>query len=83
MKLKFINEIRKLEGSPKIIKLFSDKEILRYQKLLSTLEGLYIEPTSAVAFAAIEKMFFDKTINISENILVPITGLGLKDKPPV
>ena len=79
-KLQILNALKQSKGTALAI---SDKEILRYQKLLSTLEGLYIEPTSAVAFAAIEKMFFDKTINISENILVPITGLGLKDKPPV
>ena len=61
----------------------TDEEILRYQKLLSTLEGLYIEPTSAVPFAGLAKMLNDKVVNKSENILVPITGLGLKDKPPV
>ena len=78
--LQILNALEQSKGTALAI---TDEEILRYQKLLSTLEGLYIEPTSAVAFAGLGKMLNDKVINKSDNILVPITGLGLKDKPPV
>ncbi|MBN18176.1 MAG: threonine synthase [Chloroflexi bacterium] len=78
--LQILNVIKQTSGSSFAI---SESEILKYQKLLSKLEGIYMEPTSAVPFASIENLINAKIINQSDNILIPITGLGLKDKPPV
>nr|WP_309100005.1 threonine synthase [Fredinandcohnia onubensis] len=56
----------------------SDEEILQAQKELAMNEGLFVEPSSAAALAAV------KQINISENlvnksVLLLLTGNGLKD----
>ena len=71
-----------LEKSKSSAIAISDKDILRFQRLLSSIEGIYMEPTSAVAFAGLEKMLVDKVIHKSDIVLIPITGLGLKDRAP-
>ena len=59
-----------------------DTEILRWQRLLAETEGLYAEPTSAAVFAGLEELVKRGEIREDETVLVPITGLGLKDAPP-
>ena len=46
---------------------------------LARLEGLFVEPTSAVAFAAAVQLQRDGVIRPGEAVLIPITGSGLKD----
>jgi len=60
----------------------SENEIKKWQLLLANQEGLYIEPTSAAAFAGTEKLIDTKIIQKSDSVLIPITGFGLKDNPP-
>ncbi len=56
-----------------------DIDILRWQNRMAQKEGIFAEPTSAVAFAGLEKLVDQKVISSSEIVLVPITGFGLKD----
>lgn len=56
-----------------------DIDILRWQNRMAQKEGIFAEPTSAVAFAGLEKLVNQKAISSSEIVLVPVTGFGLKD----
>ena len=60
-----------------------DADILHWQRLLAAREGLYVEPTSAAAFAGLERLVLQGTVGRDDTVLVAITGLGLKDVPPV
>jgi len=60
-----------------------DEATLRWQRLLAEAEGIYAEPTSAAAFAGLEALVERGEIGADETVVVPITGFGLKDKPPV
>ena len=57
----------------------SDKDISTWQKLLAEQEGLFVEPTSAAAFAGLELLVADRTVSKGDLTVVPITGFGLKD----
>ena len=71
--LAIINESK---GSATSVK---ESEILKWYKKLPILEGIFCEPTSATAFAGLEKLIESGSINKSEKVLIPITGSGLKD----
>lgn len=55
----------------------SDEEILAAQRRLSSLSGLFAEPSSACAFACYLKA--KETILRDESVVVMLTGSGLKD----
>lgn len=57
----------------------TDEEILHYQRLLASLEGIFCEPTSAAAFAGLPPLVRQGSINPEERVLVAVTGSGLKD----
>lgn len=57
----------------------TDEEILRYQRSLASLEGIFCEPTSAAAFAALPHLVEQGSIDPAERVLVAVTGIGLKD----
>jgi threonine synthase len=57
----------------------ADGEILRYQRLLASAEGIFCEPTSAAAFAVLAGLIGQGRIGPGESVLVAVTGLGLKD----
>lgn len=59
-----------------------DEAILRWQIALAQEEGLYAEPTSAAGFAGVELLVQRGVIEADAPVLVPITGMGLKDTPP-
>lgn len=59
-----------------------DADILRWQRLLAEKEGIYAEPTSAAAFAGLERLVKEGHVGRAEVVLVPVTGFGLKDAPP-
>ena len=56
-----------------------DEDILRWRALLARREGVYAEPTSAAAFAGLERLVQQGEIGGGERVLVPVTGAGLKD----
>ncbi len=59
-----------------------ESDILRWQQVLAQQEGIFVEPTSAAAFAGVESMIATGAVPRSESILVAATGFGLKDAMP-
>lgn len=59
-----------------------EQDILRWQRLLAQQEGVFVEPTSAAAFAGVEALITDGVIRREDSILVAATGFGLKDAIP-
>lgn len=60
-----------------------DSEMLRWRGLLAEKEGIFAEPTSAAAFAGVERLVAMGVIGAEEVVLAPVTGSGLKDDTPV
>jgi threonine synthase len=60
-----------------------DQEILDMREELARLEGIFMEPTSAAAFAGLARLASAGKIGPSESVVVPITGSGLKDRDPL
>ena len=58
-----------------------DRDTLRWQRLLAEREGIYAEPTSAAAFAGVEKLVGQGHVDAADPVVVPVTGSGLKDSP--
>lgn len=59
----------------------SENQILYWQHLLAEKEGLFVEPTSAAAFAGLEILNEQGIFKPNETVLLPVTGFGLKDPP--
>lgn len=57
----------------------SNSEILQYQAQLSRMEGFYVEPATAGAFAAIAGLLKKGSIRPSERVVVLMTASGIKD----
>ena len=56
-----------------------DGSILRWQKRIAEEEGIFCEPTSAAAFAGLEALVNRGVVPENANVLVPVTGTGLKE----
>ncbi len=72
---RLLQALRETNGCALVVK---DAEILQAQKFLSH-QGFYVEPTSAVAIAGLEKLL--QHISKEDQIIVPLTGNGLKGAP--
>jgi len=72
---RLLQAIRETGGTCTVVE---DNAILSAQRQLAH-HGLYIEPTSATAVAALEAVF--KLAGPDETIVVPLTGSGLKGSP--
>ncbi len=59
-----------------------DKDILKARDDLAMLEGIYAEPTSASALAALAQLAAAGTIGPDDLVFVIVTGSGLKDPGP-
>lgn len=57
--------------------MVEEQEIHRAQKELAR-QGLYVEPTAALAPAALTKLMVNSVIKPGEIVVVPLTGFGLK-----
>ncbi len=57
----------------------TEQEIMGTQNELAKNEGLFMEPTSAVAFAGLKNLVQRNLIGANERVLIPVTGSGLKD----
>ncbi|MCR4391637.1 MAG: threonine synthase [Candidatus Acetothermia bacterium] len=55
-----------------------EEEILATRAELAEREGIYVEPTSAVAVAALRALVARGAIRPGEEVVVPLTGSGLK-----
>jgi threonine synthase len=71
-----IRAVRDSGGSGEAV---ADEEILRHQRMLASMEGIFCEPTSAAAFAALPGLVAEGRIGPEEGVLVAVTGMGLKD----
>ncbi|MEM4281276.1 MAG: pyridoxal-phosphate dependent enzyme [Candidatus Caldarchaeum sp.] len=58
------------------VEVVSDEEILRALKQMG-LAGVYAEPSSAVAYAAVRRDL-DKIVSMDEKVMVLVTGFGCK-----
>jgi len=59
--------------------LVDDNDAYAMQDLLAQLEGIFVEPASALALAAMIQDFRQGLISESDDPLVILTGSGLKD----
>lgn len=56
-----------------------EDEILMAQRQLASMEGIFMEPTSAAAFAGLERLAARGAVQPNETVVVAVTGSGLKD----
>ena len=75
-----ILEILRLTGGSAVA--VEESSILKMQRDLAEDEGIFAEPTSAAAFAGLEILANQGVIQQGDDVLVPVTGFGLKDEPP-
>jgi threonine synthase len=54
-------------------------EMMRWQQTLSSAEGLYVEPASAAAPAAVEQLARAGSIGANQTVVALLTASGLKD----
>jgi len=57
----------------------NEKNILKTQRWLATDEGIFGEPSGTAAIAGLSQLISDGTIDSSDIIVIPITGVGYKD----
>jgi threonine synthase len=57
----------------------SDEETLEAEKLIASTEGLFVEPSSATAIAALKKLVGRGTIDPRSRVCCLATGTGFKD----
>ncbi len=69
-----VEDLRSVKGG---MVLVSDDEILEAQSYVSSRSGVFCEPSSAAAFAGFLKI--KEEISRSSNVVVMLTGHGLKD----
>lgn len=69
--------IKAIKDSDGQVITVNEDEIKKSFDIINKL-GLYIETTSAVAPAAFIKYIRNKSIDVSEKIVIPLTGIGLK-----
>jgi len=72
--------LRAVDESEGAILRVSDKDILRAQRMLATLEGIFVEPASAASIAGISKAVRSGLVEPQERIVCVVTGHGLKDQ---
>ena len=72
--------VRKSHGF--VIKV-SDKAILDAVHLLGEFQGVFAEPTGAVALAGIRQVFDRRIVSSKDLSVCLITGLGFKDLNPI
>ena len=74
-----VDAARKSFGSAVAV---TEDKILSWQRDLAAMEGIIVEPTSAVVLAATEQLVSDRVIKSDDRVLVPLTGFGLKEAIP-
>ncbi|UCH71031.1 MAG: threonine synthase [Candidatus Bathyarchaeota archaeon] len=57
----------------------SDEEILRAQRLLASTEGIFAEPSGVASLAGLIRLLDEDVVGKDGNVVVLITGSGLKD----
>jgi threonine synthase len=75
--------LRALKASRGVAVAVDDSAIRVARQDLARQEGIYMEPTSAAAFAGLARLAANGTIARNERVVVAVTGSGLKDPEPV
>jgi threonine synthase len=57
----------------------SDVEIMESVKELAAYEGVFAEPSGAAGLAGLKKMIANRLMKINDNIVILVTGSGLKE----
>ncbi|MWV65770.1 threonine synthase [Halorubrum sp. JWXQ-INN 858] len=70
---------RAIEESGGASVVVSDEEILRAETLLGSTEGIYAEPAGAAPVAGVRQARRQGIIGPDEQVVVTVTGFGLKD----
>jgi threonine synthase len=73
--------IAAVRGSGGSAVAIQDGAIEAARRELAALEGLDVEPTAALAFAAAVRLRELGTIDADDRVAIPTTGSGLKDLP--
>ena len=73
---KVLRAIKESNGTAETV---TDPEILRAQRDLATLEGIFVEPASAASLAGMKKLLGSGKVDPSETVVCVTTGHGLKD----
>ena len=60
----------------------TEEKILEWQRTLASIEGIIVEPTSAIVLGALERMVAEGTVKPSDRVLLPLTGFGVKEPIP-
>jgi len=74
-----VNASRDSGGQPVAV---TDTAIIAWQRRLSELEGIFVEPTSATVLAAVETLKQRGVIDEVDRVLVSLTGSGFKEPIP-
>jgi len=74
-----VNASRDSGGQPVAV---TDTAIIAWQRRLSELEGIFVEPTSATVLAAAETLKQRGVIDEADRVLVSLTGSGFKEPIP-
>ena len=59
-----------------------EAKISDWQRKLAETEGIFIEPTSALVFGALERLIDIGAIKTTDRVLLPLTGFGAKEPIP-
>ena len=70
--------IRAVKESGGVMVEVSDREILRAERELARLEGVFAEPASSATIAGLKKLVRRGTISVDDRVVCLITGGGLK-----
>jgi threonine synthase len=62
-----------------LIEAVSDEQILSAQRVLSSRDGLFVEPASAAGVAGLVATAADGRVDPGQIVVVTVTGHGLKD----
>jgi threonine synthase len=57
----------------------SDREAVDVQKRLAAFEGIYAEPSAAVALVAVEKLISTARVSKGQSVVTVITGSGFRE----
>ena len=57
----------------------NDREILRSVRELAAYEGIFAEPSGAAGLAGLERLLSEGRIGVDEDVVVLVTGSGLKE----
>jgi len=68
-----------VRSSKGLVETVTDREILKAQRLLASLEGIFVEPASASSIAGLKKLIESGAISREEEVVCVTTGHGLKD----